>query len=77
MGALLVLGNFFVADGSALAADTVTLPVNQSFTLENGVTVTLTNYTSNALGQRIYFTLEAVPPRNAENIICAWQASMI
>lgn len=48
----------FVADGSALAADTVTLPVNQSFTLENGVTVTLTNYTSNALGQRIYFTLE-------------------
>lgn len=48
----------FMADGSALAADTVTIPVNHSFTLENGVTVTLTDYTSNVLGQRVYFTLE-------------------
>lgn len=48
----------FMADGSALAADTVTIPVNQSFTLPNGVEVKLTNYTSNILGQRFYFTLK-------------------
>lgn len=48
----------FMADGSALAANTVTIPVNQSFTLPNGVEVTLTNYTSNVLGQRFYCTLK-------------------
>lgn len=46
----------FTADGAALAADTVTIPLNQQFTLPNDVAVTLTNYTSNALGQRVYYT---------------------
>lgn len=48
----------FVADGSVLAADTVVIPLDQSFTLDNGVDVTLTQYTGNALGQRVYFTLQ-------------------
>lgn len=53
----------FVADGSALAADTTTIPVNYQFALENGAKVSLTDYKANALGQRFYFTIDGVPKR--------------
>lgn len=46
----------FTADGAALAADTITIALNQQFTLPNDIKVTLMDYTSNAMGQRVYFT---------------------
>lgn len=47
---------YFTADGSALAENTVYVPLNKQFTLPNGVTVTLTKYAGNALEQRVYYT---------------------
>lgn len=47
----------FGADGSELCIDTVKLPLENRFTLPNNSEVTLNQYTSNALGQKIYFTV--------------------
>lgn len=50
----------FAADGTALAADTIHVGLNQSFNLPNGAIVSLDEYTSNNLGQKIYFTVSGV-----------------
>lgn len=50
----------FVADGSALAAATDSIPLDYQFTLENDARVQFTEYTANALGQRFYFTIDGV-----------------
>nr|WP_315025114.1 DUF4179 domain-containing protein [uncultured Aminipila sp.] len=48
----------FEADGAKLAADTTRITLNNSFTLPNGGKIILTEYTSNDLGQKIYFKLK-------------------
>ena len=58
-----VKGNWrfqFTADGTALAADTIHVGLNQCFNLPNGAIVSLDEYTSNNLGQKIYFTVSGV-----------------
>ena len=58
-----VKGNWkfrFVTDGSNLAADTIHIPLNTDFELENGATIHLTEYTSNKLGEKIYFAITGV-----------------
>lgn len=48
----------FEADGAKLAVDTTRIALNNSFSLPNGSKIILTEYTSNDLGQKIYFKLE-------------------
>ncbi|QHI72824.1 DUF4179 domain-containing protein [Aminipila terrae] len=48
----------FEADGSKLAEATVHKDLNNSFTLPDGSKLVLTEYTSNDLGQKIYFKVE-------------------
>ena len=53
-----VKGNWhfaFTADGSDLIADTITIPLKQTFTIADGVTVTLDELTMNELEQRITY----------------------
>lgn len=49
----------FTADASTLMADTLRIPLEKTFTLPNGIAVTLTEFTSNDLEQRIFYTAEA------------------
>lgn len=51
-------GFHFTADGRQLALDTMEIGLNKSFYLPNGSQIVLTKYTSNALGQKIYYKLE-------------------
>lgn len=48
----------FKADGQKLAADTTYINLNNKFTLPNGSEVVLKEYTSNDLGEKIYFELD-------------------
>lgn len=48
----------FSADGSDLIADTVTIPLNRTFAIADGITVTLDNLTLNELEQRITYHTE-------------------
>lgn len=48
----------FTADASALMKDTRHIALNRTFTLPNGVTVTLDEFTSNDLEQRINFSAD-------------------
>lgn len=48
----------FETDGEKLAVDTKHFALDQSFKLPNGSGVVLTEYTSNNLGQKIYFKLQ-------------------
>lgn len=48
----------FTTDGAKLAADTTRIALNRKFELSNGSKVILTEYTSNNVGQKIYFELE-------------------
>lgn len=48
----------FTTNGDELARNTLEIPLNTSFTLENGQKITLEKYTSNDLGQKIYFAKE-------------------
>ncbi|MHC1722648.1 MAG: DUF4179 domain-containing protein [Aminipila sp.] len=48
----------FEADGAKLAEDTARIALDNSFLLPNGSKIILTEYTSNDLGQKIYFKLE-------------------
>lgn len=51
------IGTFgFTASGEELALDTLTVPLGETFTLPDGSRVTFERYTSNAMGQSIYFT---------------------
>ncbi|MDF2544159.1 MAG: hypothetical protein K0S47_3877 [Herbinix sp.] len=50
----------FIADGSALAADTIHIPLNNEFVLPNKAVIHLTEYTRNSLGEKIYFTISGV-----------------
>lgn len=50
----------FKASGSALAADTLHIPLNASFKLPSGELIQLTEFTSNSIGSKIYF--ESVEP---------------
>lgn len=45
----------FSADGSELIADTYRLPIGKEYTLPNGITVTLEEFTSNDLEQRVNY----------------------
>lgn len=50
------VGSFeFTASGEELALDTLTVPLDETVTLPDGTEVRLTRYTSNAMGQNIYF----------------------
>ncbi len=48
----------FTTNGDELAQSTLEIPLHNSFQLENGQKVRLEKYTSNALGQKIYFAKE-------------------
>lgn len=48
----------FVADGAALAQDTVCIPLDYIVTAENGARVYLSHYTDNVLSERIYYSIE-------------------
>lgn len=51
------IGTFsFTASGEELALDTLTVPLDETVTLPDGSKVTFERYTSNAMGQSIYFT---------------------
>ena len=51
------IGTFrFTASGEELALDTLTVPLEETVTLPDGTRVTFERYTSNAMGQSIYFT---------------------
>lgn len=51
------IGEFnFTASGEELALDTLTVPVDETAVLPDGSRVTFEKYTSNAMGQCIYFT---------------------
>lgn len=45
----------FKINGDKLAKDTREIPINYTFTLENGQKVTLDKYSTNSLGQKIYY----------------------
>lgn len=45
----------FTASGEELALDTLTIPLDETVTLPDGSEVRFTRYTSNAMGQNIYF----------------------
>ncbi len=50
------MGSFeFTASGQELSIDTLSVPLDQTFELPDGELVTFTEYTSNALGQKIYY----------------------
>ncbi|WP_312648462.1 DUF4179 domain-containing protein [Aminipila sp.] len=51
-------GFHFEADGAKLAMDTTRIALNNSFPLPNGSKLVLTEYTSNDLGQKIYYKVE-------------------
>ena len=48
----------FKANGNALAQNTNSVELNNSFTLENGQKVTLDEYRTNDIGQKIYYSVE-------------------
>lgn len=48
----------FTADGSDIITDTTILPISQTFTVAEGVTVTLEELTMNELEQRISYRME-------------------
>lgn len=48
----------FQANGNILAKNTHSIELNNSFILENGQKVILNEYRSNAIGQKIYYSLE-------------------
>ncbi|WP_027400056.1 DUF4179 domain-containing protein [Anaerovorax odorimutans] len=48
----------FEADGAKLSENTTRISLNKSFNLPNGSQVILTEYSSNDLGQKIYFKLK-------------------
>lgn len=50
----------FTTNGDELAIDTIELPINHSFTLENGSIVKLNNYVSNVIDKAIYLTIENI-----------------
>lgn len=50
----------FTTNGDELAVDTVEIPINHSFTLENGSIVTLNKYVSNVIDKKIYLAIENV-----------------
>lgn len=47
----------FTADGSALAADTQTIPVDYRLVMENNAEIRIADYTGNVLGQRIAYSM--------------------
>lgn len=51
----------FTASGKELSADTKTVAVNQKITLPDKTEITLEKYTSNQVGQRIYFSAASLP----------------
>lgn len=62
-----VKGNWdfrFLADGSALAIDTLHIPLDAVFTLPNGEKIQLSEYASNNLGEKIKFTVLKAPENN-------------
>lgn len=48
----------FNADGKQLLIDTATVHLKHQYQLPDGSTITLTRYTSNAMGQKIYYTTD-------------------
>lgn len=49
----------FHTTGKQLSADTIKIPLSNGFTLPDGTNIILTEYTSNVLGPKIYFTSDA------------------
>lgn len=60
----------FKTNGSELSKDTKRINLDNKFTLENGNELTLTKFTSNAIGQEIFYTIKNSNPtdKNAYDI---------
>lgn len=50
----------FTTNGDKLAGDTIKLPINHSFTLENGSIVTLKSYVSNKVSTKLFLDIDNV-----------------
>lgn len=48
----------FISNGDALSTNTNSINLNNSFTLDNGQKITLTEYKSNPVGEKIYYSIE-------------------
>lgn len=48
----------FISNGDALYTNTNSINLNNSFKLENGQSITINEYISNAVGQKIYYSVE-------------------
>lgn len=48
----------FISNGDALSINTNNIKLNNSFALENGQKITLTEYKSNDVGQKIYYSID-------------------
>jgi hypothetical protein len=48
----------FISNGDALSTNTNSITLNNSFILDNGQEIILNEYRSNAIGQKIYYSIE-------------------
>ncbi len=59
----------FTANGDTLASNSKNIMLNNSFVLENGQIITFNEYTSNDIGQKIYYSIENKDKNNVYDIM--------
>lgn len=59
----------FKSNGDALSASSNTIKLNNSFELENGQKITLNEYRSNAVGQKINYSIENKDKNNVYSVL--------
>ena len=59
----------FESNGDALMINTNTIELNNSFELENGQKITLNEYVSNDMGQKIYYSVENKDKNNVYDVV--------
>lgn len=59
----------FRANGDTLSENTNSIEINNSFELENGQKITLNEYRSNPVGQKIYYSIENKDKNNVYDVV--------
>lgn len=59
----------FEANGDALSINTHMIDMDNTFVLENGQKITFNEYSSNAIGQKIYYLVEGKDKNEAYNLV--------
>lgn len=59
----------FTANGDTLAANSKSIKIGNSFVLENGQKITLNEYRSNDIGQKIYYSIENKDKNNVYDLV--------